>query len=59
MALKATAFEREKYFQTDDAQFRLVFNALESGDTAFLTDVIGMVARAGLRDCGDCRENRA
>lgn len=46
MALKTKAFEPEKYFQTEDAQIRLVSNALESGDTAFLTDAIGIVARA-------------
>ena len=46
MALETKAFEPEKYFQTEDAQIRLVSNALESGDTAFLTDAIGIVARA-------------
>ena len=46
MALKTKAFVPEKYFQTEDAQIRLVSNALESGDTAFLTDAIGIVARA-------------
>lgn len=46
MTLKTKAFEPEKYFKTDEAQIGLVSNALESGDTAFLTDAIGIVARA-------------
>ena len=44
MAPSTKAFEPEKYFQTEDAQVRLVSNALESGDTAFLTDAIGRQA---------------
>jgi DNA-binding phage protein len=55
MAIATKTFEPEKYFQTEDAQIRLVSNAPESGDTAFLIDAIGIVARAG--DCRDCRQD--
>ena len=50
VALNTTAFEPEKYFQTEDAQIRLVSNALENGDTAFLTDAIGIVAIAKIAE---------
>ena len=46
MAVKTFPFEPERYFPTGESQARLVAEALESGDTLFLIDAIGIVARA-------------
>jgi probable addiction module antidote protein len=46
MALETLPFEPERYFQTDEAQQRLIAEAADSGDTAWLTHAIGIVARA-------------
>ncbi len=46
MAVETFPFEPESYFQTKESQKRLVAEALESGDTAWLTHAIGIVARA-------------
>ena len=46
MAIKTVPFEPEKYFQSEAAQARLVASALDSDDTEFLIDAIGIVARA-------------
>ena len=46
MPLETFPFEPEKYFQSKASQERLVTSALESDDTEFLIDAIGIVARA-------------
>ena len=46
MTVKTFTFEPERYFTTEESQARLVSEALESGDTLFLIDAIGVVARA-------------
>ena len=46
MPLETFPFKPELYFQTEESQTRLVAEALESGDTAWLTHAIGIVARA-------------
>jgi probable addiction module antidote protein len=46
MTIETVPFEPEKYFQSDDAQRRLVTNAIDSHDHQFLIDAIGVVARA-------------
>ncbi len=45
MALETFPFVAEKYFQSEDSQQRLVAEALNSGDIAFLIHAIGIVAR--------------
>jgi probable addiction module antidote protein len=46
MTRETFPFEPELYFETRDAQQRLVADAAASGDTAWLTHAIGIVARA-------------
>jgi probable addiction module antidote protein len=46
MVLETLPFEPELYFQSQDAQRRLVADAVASGDTAWLTHAIGIAARA-------------
>ena len=46
MPIETTLFEPEKYFQSEGSQARLVSNALDSDDTEFLIDAIGIVVRA-------------
>lgn len=46
MALETFPFEPERYFDTEESQVWLVNDALESGDTEWLTHAIGIVVRA-------------
>ena len=51
MTIETFPFEPERYFQSEAAQQRLLAEALDSGDTAWLTHAIGIVARArGIND---------
>jgi probable addiction module antidote protein len=46
MALETYPFEAEPYFQSKEAQQRIIADAVESGDTVWLTHAIGIAARA-------------
>lgn len=45
MAIETFPFVPEDYFQTEESQSDLLADALESGDTAYLIDAIGIVVR--------------
>jgi probable addiction module antidote protein len=51
MALKLSRFDAAKHFDTHEAQARLVDDALTSGNTAYIANALGIVARArGMSD---------
>jgi probable addiction module antidote protein len=46
MVLKIKRFDASKHFESPAAQARLVNDALESGDAAYISNALGVVARA-------------
>jgi probable addiction module antidote protein len=46
MALKIKRFDASKHFESPEAQARLIDDALQSGNTAYIANAIGVVARA-------------
>jgi len=46
MALKTNAFDPAKYLDTTDAIAGYITDAFETGDTAFIADALGVIARA-------------
>lgn len=46
MALKIKRFDASKHFETPEAQARLIDDALQSGNAAYIANALGVVARA-------------
>jgi probable addiction module antidote protein len=46
MALTTKPFDAAKHFRTDDAQARLLNDALASGDAGYIANALGIIARA-------------
>lgn len=46
MALKTTLFDPSRYLDDAESQAELLRDAFETGDTAFIADALGIVARA-------------
>jgi probable addiction module antidote protein len=62
MALETTAFDPAEYLDNDEAIAGYLTDALETGDSAFIADALGVVARAkGMKqiaeDAGLSRES--
>ncbi|AFK52819.1 addiction module antidote protein [Tistrella mobilis] len=62
MALETTAFDPAEYLDDDEAMAGYLSDAFETGDPAFISDALGVVARAkGMRqiaeDAGLSRES--
>ncbi len=46
MSIETTPFDAAKYLDTPESQAELITDALESGDAKYLTQALGVVARA-------------
>jgi probable addiction module antidote protein len=46
MALETKPFDAAKHFRTDEAQARLLNDALGSGDAGYVANALGVIARA-------------
>lgn len=46
MALKTKPFDEAKYLSTPEAQAELLADAFETGDTGYIANALGIVARA-------------
>lgn len=46
MATRTKPFDAARYFETPAAQARLLDDALASGDTAYIANALGVIARA-------------
>jgi len=46
MPLKTTPFDEAKYLTTPEAQAELLADAFESGDTGYIANALGIIARA-------------
>lgn len=46
MALKIKRFDAAKHFESAEAQARLIDDALRSGNTSYIANALGVVARA-------------